>query len=324
MLVALVAFPLSADNVRRAGQTSGALLRLGGNARAYGLGEAYGAIDDFRPSAFYYNPAAASFNRQIAFDMLHGPLVTPIFYDSLAGVVPIGTGAIGIGLQYLSYGKFEEIDNTGALTGDSFSPNEMLGRIVYGTPFHGTPLKLGIGVKYLASKLYTDASTLAGDAGVLYATPYGNLGVSYQNFGKGLKFIKDSSPLPAQMRASAAIPIPFYPDNLITLGTVVPRYGETSYQAGLEFHIKATREFSFYPRAGYNSATAKSKLGSNAGYSAGMGFEFLNFALDYAYVPLGEIGDTHRVSLSYRLGARIRSEEPEKGKQETSAEGGSA
>ncbi|MCP4481312.1 MAG: hypothetical protein GY817_00585, partial [bacterium] len=39
-------------------------------------------------------------------------------------------------------------------------------------------------------------------------------------------------------------------------------------------------------------------LGALDGVSAGLGFVYSNYGIDYAYVPFGEYAETHRVSLN--------------------------
>ena len=53
----------------------------------------------------------------------------------------------------------------------------------------------------------------------------------------------------------------------------------------------------FSGRAGYNSRTFGSVSGFS-GISFGAGFGFGRFDVDYALVPFGDLGQTHRISLS--------------------------
>jgi hypothetical protein len=45
-------------------------------------------------------------------------------------------------------------------------------------------------------------------------------------------------------------------------------------------------------------------LGGLSNFSAGFGFRRNLFSLDYAFVPLGDLGTTHRVSLNFRFKKR--------------------
>ncbi|MBI2069074.1 MAG: PorV/PorQ family protein [Elusimicrobia bacterium] len=306
-MLAYLCFPLSAAD---RGRSTGNLLLMGGNARAYGLGEAYGALPDYRASTFYYNPAAVSAGRHTSIDLLHGPLIDPIFYDSVAGVIPAGSGGLGFGVQYLSYGTLEEIDNTGTKTGSSFAPKETLGRIAYGTVIHQSHLRIGVAAQFLSSKLSATKSTVAGDIGLLYISHDGSLGIAYQNFGNGLKFVKESSPLPTQLRIAGAKEVPNYDGTWISLAATIPNKGDPDFFGGIELHLNAGHETIISPRAGYNTRGLSAELGSNANYSVGLGFEFFNLGVDYAYNPLGDLGNTHRVSLSYKFHHHKRRRDP--------------
>ncbi len=60
------------------------------------------------------------------------------------------------------------------------------------------------------------------------------------------------------------------------------------------------KNFAF--RAGYQFGHASDDLGSGlVGLGAGLGLKFDSFALDYAYVPFGDLGDTHRMTLGFNF-----------------------
>ena len=53
-------------------------------------------------------------------------------------------------------------------------------------------------------------------------------------------------------------------------------------------------------RAGYEIGHANTHLGSAlVGFSFGLGLRVDNFRFDYAFLPFGNLGDTHRVTLGY-------------------------
>jgi hypothetical protein len=55
----------------------------------------------------------------------------------------------------------------------------------------------------------------------------------------------------------------------------------------------------FALRAGYRTNIAKN---AGLGVSAGFGLKFSNYIIDYSFLPYGDIGNTHRLSLSYKFG----------------------
>src|SRR5215471_2504536 len=57
----------------------------------------------------------------------------------------------------------------------------------------------------------------------------------------------------------------------------------------------------FSLRIGYRYQTKKPDLGGLAGLTAGIGLRHNNMSLDYAFVPLGDLGQTHRISFNLRF-----------------------
>lgn len=51
-------------------------------------------------------------------------------------------------------------------------------------------------------------------------------------------------------------------------------------------------------RVGYNTSSS-SAIGGLPGFAVGLGFGFRGLDVGYAFVPMGDLGDTHRVLLSY-------------------------
>ncbi|MDI6704555.1 MAG: hypothetical protein QME40_07790, partial [bacterium] len=103
--------------------------------------------------------------------------------------------------------------------------------------------------------------------------------------------------LPLNIKAGAAYPIRNF---LFALDVNKPIDNEMNFSLGIEswwFKILALR-------AGYKLGT-DNKLSEHTeiatGWSAGVGFNFKSFQLDYAYVPYGDLGDTSRVSLLFRF-----------------------
>jgi len=64
-------------------------------------------------------------------------------------------------------------------------------------------------------------------------------------------------------------------------------------------------------RAGYNYPLSDNDLGNfPVNITAGLGLNLGNFSLDYAWVPYGDLGQTHRLSLTKKFGARHIIENP--------------
>jgi hypothetical protein len=69
--------------------------------------------------------------------------------------------------------------------------------------------------------------------------------------------------------------------------------------------MEIDRTMSVAARAGFNSLNVKS-LGPLATPSVGLGLTVTDLTFDYAFVPLGVLGDqVHRFSVSYNLPAKV-------------------
>ncbi len=281
------------------GTTSGILLRMGGNARSYAMGEAYGATAQDATS-LYFNPAALGHLEGGSLDLMHAVHINPIYFDNIAFAYPVGYGNLGVGLQYLSYGKLDEVDNTGTNTGSSISPKDMAltatyaGRVV--SPF----LTVGASVKYLQSTIKNTATAFAGDVGFLYkinnSVP---VGLAVQNLGTGLKFNNETDSLPLNVRASAA----FRPKEPLLLAVDInyPAKGVATASIGAEYKIQLTQDLALAPRLGVNTRTQSSGLGALSMLSFGFGIGSQSHSFDYSLNSLGDLGITHRFSLSLKF-----------------------
>ena len=71
--------------------------------------------------------------------------------------------------------------------------------------------------------------------------------------------------------------------------------GYSRLQGGLEGDV----DEHFFLRAGYQLSLPDNQFEGLTGLTAGAGLKIGSFALDYAYVPFGDFGASHRVSLGY-------------------------
>lgn len=80
-------------------------------------------------------------------------------------------------------------------------------------------------------------------------------------------------------------------------------------RVGLEYDINDI----FFLRGGYRYPFKDQEWGDSAmaGLSGGIGFRVQQLLFDYAWVPYGDLGQTHRLSLSVRLGGSPATDERE-------------
>jgi tetratricopeptide (TPR) repeat protein len=124
-------------------------------------------------------------------------------------------------------------------------------------------------------------------------------GASFENLGLG----EPSGGLASSVRlgASRLMGNPKDLSLLLALGGALQPEGSGSVQAGFEGSYRST----FFVRAGYNLRLEESGYDGLQGLTAGAGAVVESFRLDYAFVPYGELGSTHLVSLAYTFGADV-------------------
>ena len=298
---------------RDAGTTAGQFLTLGADARSAGMADAVRAFAE-DATALYWDPAGLAGLERAHASFTHGAYYQSVFYDFLAYAQPVrsilGTrerfikpsqlGSVGVALLYLNAGAINELDNTGAPTGEDFTPQDFAVMTAWGAAITRN-LDLGVGVKYISSRIEESAATGAADfAARLHLSfaemPY-TLAGGVQNLGGQLKFISQADPLPLQVFVGNALRL--NRNWTLTADVVAPR-GARPYPAfGTELRFPFGETIAAQLRAGYQGRTLSKDLDGLAGLAVGGGLSLRHFAFDYAWAPFGLLGDTHRFSLSY-------------------------
>lgn len=279
-----------------AGSGAVPFLKLPADARSAGMGEAVaGAASG--PMALFQNPAGLAPGKAASLAFSHALLVEDISYDVLGAAVPLKNGGvIGAGAQYLRYGSFASLDNTGAPAG-SLSPRDGAFALGYGFTLL-EEITAGITVKYLNSKISGSAATAAMDLGFMLHDESFSMGFTAQNMGKGLKFREEESPLPVNLKFGMNV---HYVENwLFTADFNFPKDGSAWVAAGAEYAFTRKENWTLLGRAGYNTAAVDTK-GVN-GLSAGFGLVRNGLSFDYAFRTMGMLGSTHHLGLTYRPG----------------------
>jgi len=291
---------------------STAVLRLGGGVRSGGMADVcagvYGGLD-----SLYGNPAGLR---------VDGPEFG-VRYNTLFGEVNVGSfsfansykfGNLGASLLYLNYGAIDKIDESGIITG-SFAPFDILATVSYSRKL-GADLSLGLSVKGFTEFIdsYNFGSVVL-DAGALYEVISEQLcvGLLIQNIGFNINGFQ----LPLNIKAGAAysvngllaenkskikvfkrgqgnISAEKTDDHLtIALDVELPSGEDPGVNAGLEYWYQ-----DFAVRIGYKFRTG---VYSSGGFTAGFGFKFAGYELNYALVPYGELGISHNFSFVFNL-----------------------
>ena len=283
------------------GTTTAQFLELGVGARAVAMGEAYSAVAD-EATALYWNPAALTNIPNRSATLMHAAYIGSSYFDYSAYGQNLGSkGAFGAGLQYFSAGGITQTDVTGTDVG-SFNPYDLAFSLGYAYKFDGAQsldgFSIGVAGKYIQSKIMTTAQTAAADFGVLSPAYFGGrlkLAFTMTNLGGTMKFDADRENLPLNFKLGSSYKI--IDHWLAALDVNFPRNDNPYAALGTEYQLVTSGPWRMAGRAGFNSQTIGSVDGFT-GVSFGVGIGYNRLAMDYAFVPLGGVGQSNRLSLT--------------------------
>ena len=277
-----------------AGTCGAQFLKINMGGRPSGMGGAYSALAT-DVNAVYWNPGglASVKNNEAEAMYLKWFEDTSLGYISFA--MPVIGGAVGFGITALSTTDMEKrIDDTPEHT--SFDAEDIAVGFSYGKNIK--TFGVGVGIKAIQSKIDTEKSNLAlaVDLGCLKQVPVGNnklnLSASIQNIGTGIKYINKNDPLPGIVRIGAGYFL--LNDKMIaSIDLNLPRDNKVNANFGFEYRI-VTGNLVLPVRIGYRTLTDFETID---GISAGFGIGFVNYNLNFAWVPYGDLGDTIRLSI---------------------------
>ena len=285
------------------GTTSANFLKLGSSARSEAMGEAYVALAD-DAGGIGYNPAGMLNLEESSIQATHTSWFGGVSYELLNLVQAINTGqAVGYGFSYINLPQQSVTQASGLNTGnvlDSFrqigsiNPYDMRVNLAYAQQL-GWGIKAGAVLNVLEQSVGNNAATGLGvDLGALME-PMDHLevGLSLQNLGPSVSLISQSFGLPMLVRLGLSYVI----KDRILLSTEAGLPNDNNFYAGLgaEFMLN---EY-LYLRGGYRYDSIFNP------YSAGLGIKMPSAMLDIAWVPMGELGQTYRVSLAWNWGGWI-------------------
>ncbi len=261
------------------GTTGANFLKIGVGARAAAMGEAFTAVADDSTS-LYWNPAGLARVQGRELSAMYNVWFEGIGQGYVSAGFPLLGGTMALGTNYVSMGDLEGRDESGNPT-ETFQASD-LGISV------GFAGRLGRFLLGLSGGMIR--STIAGDTQSAFLSTVGglveisesfSLGVVAQNLGTKL----GEDPLPLILKVGLALKLePF------CLAVDIGKSQDTDlyYCVGMEGWLGNIVAL----RAGYRTGRDV-----GPGWTAGLGFKMSGFELDYAYVPYGELGDTHKVSL---------------------------
>ncbi|MDI6780981.1 MAG: PorV/PorQ family protein [bacterium] len=274
------------------GSTGSQFLKIGVGARPVAMGEAFcGLADDI--NALYWNPAGLTQLSKIESSLMHAEWLEGMRYEFVGYSQPLNDDVIGCSLVYFDYGDLIGRDINDTPTGN-FGAYNLIGSLAYGMDYSPS-LSLGINTKLIFQKHENeDALGICLDTGMLYKMKALSFGAVLQNLGPKMRFVSKGFSLPLTLKIGAAYKLPV--DGLVMvldMNKVIDNNSQVN--AGVEWTIRG-----FAIRCGINSTKELNK-----GICGGVGFKLGDYDIDYAYVPFGDICNTHRVSLSLKSDVSI-------------------
>jgi hypothetical protein len=318
---------------QKVGSTSMQFLEVMPVARATALGDAY-SVWASGTDAVFWNPGGLALIENQEWSSTFVKWIFDTRQGALSYATPIGNiGAIGLQIQYVDFGEFDEAvatrpyinqETNPGLTGNTFHPFSYLVGLSYARSLTDK-FSTGLTVKYAHESLYNGQMVLAQvregsfeevktwatgvmfDFGIRYNTGFRSIqiGASVQNFGGNVTYAKQSSPVPLLFRWGVAADI-IGKDALLStdeenrLGLAFDLYQPNDY--GQQEHLGAEYEYAgvFALRAGYKFNYDYEGLTLGGGVKQAIGS--VKFSLDYSYGSIGTyLGSVHRISLGAKI-----------------------
>lgn len=280
-----------------AGATGAAFLKMGAGARGLAMGDAYMA-ESGSVEAMYWNPAGLVNAWRPALMFSYKPIVEDTAQSQAAFAFKRKKIALGLGYNGVQYDSVPSYDDTDNRLAD-YDASDQMG--IAAAAIGSDRLSAGIAVKYIRSSIDTEsADAWAGDAGVLFTNPLlASLShaVVVKNIGSGITFYQqeDSLPLSAALGNSLKVGA-----RLTTTLDLSWRKEEGALGAGgLEWIVAGDRFRGFALRGGYTNA--RNEIEGLSGISMGAGFGLGGVMIDYAWIPYGDLGNTHAVTLLWNI-----------------------
>lgn len=306
VLIAVTAFALAMDIHPNAGKTAASFLKLGLGARAIGMGESYAGIAD-DVYAVYWNPAGLNSLERNEITAMHTEWFQDIRYEYASAAIRLdekSVCAFSLGGLYLSGIERRTVlelpEDDASVPVGTFGAYDLLAVASYSMKLDDN-WTLGANLKGILESIDVYSGfTAAVDIGAMYKLSKNvKLGMVLQNFGPHLTIISTSYWLPLNVKVGLGFVIPEW--NLtgdVDINQPIDNF--TKISGGLEYNFSNT----IFLRAGYRYRVTDPDILQVAGITAGIGFRLDEYQLDYAFVPFGELGITHRISFTARLGKK--------------------
>ncbi len=291
-----------------AGTTSFEFLRTQYSPRGAALGGNLLAVKE-DVNAALYNPASLSGFTERQWSVNYVDHLLDFKGGYLAYTQPVKKlGTLSGSIIYFNYGTFEETNEFGDRTGNTFSAAEMALSVGLSNTL-GEGFDYGLSAKFIYSSIEKyNASAVAMDAGLMYTSEKLDglrIGISLLNLGATLdNYTSQKEKLPLMLQVGFAKRLAHLP--LVLSGSFQDLAASEEdfwnrfkrFSLGGEFDVSEKVKL----RLGYMNEVNQSvkPLSRNifGGISAGLGIYWRKFRLDYAYSSFGELGSQNRLGIT--------------------------
>lgn len=268
-----------------------------GSARAIALGSTYVGIAEGSAS-LPWNAAGLAGLCAAEASLHHNSTLVGSLQETAILALPIDKrNVLGASLTYTDNGAFEGRDSAGNLIGD-YSSNAYGLSLGWGMQAM-KELQVGAAVKVNRQDLAgSPLDAYAVDLGVLWLlTPDLSIGMAYNNIGPDVAG--------AQLSQGLDIGLSAYLLKGSDFQWLLAISGKALNQSdgSLHFGVESTLYQVLSLRGGYSlNLPDLPRADGTVGWTLGGGVKLGTFSLDYAFVPLADIGNVQRVSLTYAFG----------------------
>jgi len=333
ILAVLLLLPglLSAETFAKTGTAGLQFLKLGIDARAIGMAEAYTAVTN-DISSVYWNPAGLALNPHNQLLFSHTEYVANIRHEffAISRISSIGTFAFFASALHMDWMDVYIEDSFDIPTGEEFTCYDLAAGLTYANSFTDK-FAFGFTAKFLREKLDEYAvDGMSVDLGSLYNTGWKNvtIGMSLRNFGPNMKFELDNDDdgefdedpfdlldndgdgLIDEDREEIDFKIPM--NFSLGVSADIYRVDDNNFLIGsVQLDNCVDRKETYNLVFEYTMGTFKIRSGYQfeydaAGYSGGFGWtiptSFAIINIDYAYTDYGDLAENfiktpHRLSI---------------------------
>lgn len=305
----------SAQEFKKLAQSGMEFLNVKADARAMAMAGAATALE-MGSGSLFFNPAGmANMNSTLDLVVSRNQWIADIDHHSLSlAVQPLGKdyGTVGLTIQHVDYGELQwtMVDmatEKGYTDLGLFSPSALAVGVGYakaltdrfsvGGQVHWVRQELGKNIlpKGEAGRdtVKNEVSPLSFDFGTLFKTGIKSLafGMSVRNFSKEIRFYREGFQLPLTFTMGISMDVmDFIPNKgfdqslVVTFDAVHHRSHPEQIMIGIDYTV--LKKLSL--RGGYISADDEDS------FSFGLGLQFANIGLDYAYTPFGIFDSVQR------------------------------